>query len=142
MVPSILIIATSCVLLGYWFRYSCLLLLRGQAEHLEHTPVADSFQFRDVQKRIHIESQLDPLHRRLDRDYQVLTYLLEHAYGLGVKRFEDRLLMCDYLAMQWCYRLTKTAAPKQARRALREMASVLDILAGRMDRRAGLQQQA
>ena len=142
MVPSLVIIATSILLLIYWFRHSCLLLLQSQSDQLEHTPVADSFHFRDVQKRIQVDGQLDHLHRSLDRDYQLYTYLLQHAYGLGLDRFEDRLLVWDYRAMQWCYRLTKTAAPGQARRALREMASVLGILVGRMDRRAGVQQQA
>jgi hypothetical protein len=142
MVPSLLIAAISALLLIYWFRYTCLLLMRSQIEHLERTPVADSFQIRDVQKRIQSESQLDALHRSLDRDYRVLTYLLQNAYSLGTNRLEDQILVWDYRAMQWCYRLTKTAAPRQARRALCEMASVLRILVGRMDRRAGLHQQA
>jgi len=140
MVLTILIFGTSALLLIYWFRHSCSLLLRSQAGGPERTPVADSFQFREVQRRIQNESQLDTLHRCLDRDYQVLTYLFQNAYTLGRTRFEDRLLVWDYQAMQWCYRLTKTAAPRQARRALREMASVLGVLAARMDRRAGFQQ--
>jgi hypothetical protein len=142
MVPSILIVAISALLLVYWFRYTCLLLMRSQVEDLDWTPVADSFQVREVQKRIQSESELESLHRSLDRDYQLLTYLLQNAYHLGTNRLEDQLLVWDYRAMQWCYRLTKTAAPRQARRALREMASVMGILVGRMDRRAGLQQQA
>jgi hypothetical protein len=142
MVPSILIILVAVFLLVYWFRYSCLLLLRGQTARLEHTPVADSFQFREVQRRISFEVHLDPLHRCLDRDYQILTYLRQNASGFGLHGLEDRLLVWDYRAMHWWYQLTKTAAPEQARGALCEMASVIDTLAGRMDSRAGYQPQA
>ena len=39
--------------------------------------------------------------------------------------------------MRCWYRLTRTAAPEQARLALSEMASVLDVLAGRIGRQAG-----
>ena len=44
--------------------------------------------------------------------------------------------------MQVWYSLTRTAAPEQARNALREMASVLGILAGRIGQRAGMQSEA
>jgi hypothetical protein len=142
MVPSFLIITISFVLLVYWFRYSCLLVLRNNSEQPTPPALNSQFTFRDVQKRLRTESHLDPLHHSLNRDYQVLTYLLDHASGLELANFEDRLLFWDYKAMQWWYRLTKTAAPGQARRALREMACVLGILVGRMGTRAGLQTHA
>ena len=84
---------------------------------------------------------MDPLHTALRRDYQVLTYLVEHASGLQIESFEERLLVWDYKMMQVWYAVTKTAAPEQARAALTEMASVLSILAGRIGQRAGLQSQ-
>ncbi len=141
MLASLLIIGISLVLFIYWFRYSCILLLRdrvGQA-----APVADNrFSYVDVQSRLKTEQDLDPLVRALDRDYQIFTYLVQHAVGLELGSVEDRLLVLDYKVMQWRYRLTKTAAPVQARRALSEMASILSVLVGRMSEQAGVRTEA
>jgi hypothetical protein len=78
----------------------------------------------------------------LQRDYEILMYLLEHAAGLSLESFEDRLLVLDYKVMQWWYRLTKVAAPQQARRALYEMASILNVLSQKMGENAGLHTEA
>jgi hypothetical protein len=59
-----------------------------------------------------------------------------------MESIEDRLLMIDYKLMQWLYRLTKSLFPSQARGALSEMASVLDVLVRRMSEQAGLSSQA
>ena len=85
---------------------------------------------------------LDPLHLSLQRDYEILIYLLQHASGLSLESFEDRLLVLDYKVMQWCYRLTRIAAPQQARRALNEMASVLIVLAQNMGEQARIHTEA
>jgi len=134
MIASVLIITFSLVLFVYWFRYSCLLLLRRSAE----TPVAaERFHYNAVQQSLKAGMDLDPLHQSLDRDYRLLTYLLEHAAGLELERLEYRLLVLDYRMMQGWYRLTKSAAPQQARRALGEMAEVLNALVGRIGVHSG-----
>jgi len=139
MFASALIIVFSLALLAYWFRYSCILLLRNQVEVASSKSTADDrFHIGEVRERLRSGQVLDPLHSSLQRDYQVLTYLLEHAAGLELNAFEDRLLVLDYRVMQWWYQLTRIAAPEQARQALSEMASVLDILAGKIGERAGL----
>src|SRR5256885_926926 len=117
MLASILIIAFSLALLVYWFRYSCILLMRNYSELAGSSRAVVDTRFRvaDVQERLRSAEALDPLHTSLQRDYQVLIYLLEHAAGLELEAFEDRLLVIDYKVMQWWYRLTKTAAPDQAR---------------------------
>src|SRR5262245_28303871 len=123
MFASFLIILISAVLLVYWFRYSCLLLLRGQADRSANTSLEARFNFRAVRDRVNVDADLDPLHAALQRDYRVMTYLLEHAAGLELSSFEDKLLLWDYRAMQVWYWITRTAAPQQARQALSEMAS-------------------
>jgi hypothetical protein len=144
MLASILIIVFSSALLLYWFRYTCILLVRNGVEEMRSLSSAaqGSFSFGEIQNRLRSDEQLDPLHSALQRDYQVLTYLVRHASGLKLENFEDRLLVWDYKLMQVWYSITKTAAPQQAREALGEMASVLGILAGRIGQRAGLQSQA
>ena len=82
------------------------------------------------------------MQRSLRRDYEMLTYLIEHASGLGLESVEDRLLVLDYRLMQWRYGLTKSLFPGQARRALGEMASVLGVLVRRLSEQAGLTSQA
>ena len=134
MFASILIIIFSVALLTYWFRYSCLLLLRS-TENDSHA-VDKRFSFDDVRARLDDQPELDPLHQALSRDYQMLVYLLEHATGLELQSFENRLLVQDYRVMQWQYRLTRTIAPEQARSALKEMASVIGVLAGKLNQRA------
>jgi hypothetical protein len=136
MIASILIIGFSLVLLVYWFRYSCLLLLRNT---VPATNVADQrFCVARVQEQLEAGEDLDALHAMLTRDYRLLTYLLQHAAGLSLPTLEDRLLVFDYKIMQWYYRATKAAAPNQARRALSEMASVVGVLVQHMTEQAGL----
>jgi hypothetical protein len=100
------------------------------------------FSFGEVQRRLTGDADLDPLQRSLRRDYEMLIYLVEHASGLGLESIEDRLLVVDYKLMRWQYSLTKSLFPSQARRALCEMASVLDVLVRRMSEQAGLSSQA
>jgi hypothetical protein len=143
MIASIVVISFSAALLLYWFRYTCILLIRNGAEEVRAASVAvqNNFNFGDVQTRLVTASELGPLHRSLQRDYQVLTYLVRHASGLELATFEERLLVWDYQLMQLWYTVTRTAAPEKAREALVEMASVLSILAGRIGQRAGVQAQ-
>ncbi len=144
MLASILIIALSLAMLVYWFRYSCVLLLRNHRELADssHAMEDNRFHVGEVQQQLQTADVLDPLHASLQRDYQVLTYLLEHAVGLELQALEDRLLVIDYRVMQWWYQLTRIAAPEQARQALREMAEVLSILVVKIDQRAALRTEA
>src|SRR5579872_2969193 len=143
MLASALIIGFSAVLLVYWFRYSCILLLRNFSEQPVLVVNEDNrFSFAAVQERLKSDMELDPLWRTLDRDYRMISYLLDHAPGLGLQNFEDRLLVWDYQVMQLWYRFTRLVAPLQARRALVEMASVLSILAQKIGAQAGLRAEA
>ena len=141
MLASILIIVFSVVLFAYWFRYSCILLLRNSAAPAT-SPADPRFHFIQVQQGLKSDLELDPLHKSLHRDYQILCYLLQHAAGLELASFEDRILVLDYKVMQAWYRLTRTAAPTQARRALVEMSEVLGILVHRIGQQAGVRNEA
>jgi hypothetical protein len=144
MLASLLIIGFSLILLIYWFRYSCMLLLRDFPEQsAAANAVSDSrFSFAEVRNRLQSDLELDPLARSLDRDYQVISYLLNHAPGLGSQSVEERLLALDYKVMQRYYRVTRNLAPPQARRALVEMSSILAVLSRRIGQQAGLHSEA
>src|SRR5271157_492810 len=141
MLASVLIIVFSAVLFAYWFRYCCILLLRSSAAPAT-SPVDARFHFVQVQEDLKNDLELDPLHKSLQRDYQILSYLLQHAAGLELASFEDRILVLDYKVMQTWYRLTRTAAPAQARRALVEMSEVLGILVRHIGEQAGVRNEA
>ena len=143
MIASILIIAFSVVMFVYWFRYSCVLLLRGAAEQAELSAAQDNrFSVAQVMKRLKTEQELDPLQRSLDRDYHVLKYLIEHAADLELVSIENRLLILDYKLMHCWFNLTRTLAPVHARKALTEMASVLVVLVRKMSPQSGIQIEA
>jgi hypothetical protein len=144
MLAGIVIIALSSALLVYWFRYSCILILRNRSEVAAvSVSIPDSrFTFAEVRERLKSEPTLDALQASLERDYRVLKYLIEHAAGLELATLEDRLLMVDYRIMQGVYRLTRTAAPQQARKALSEMASVLGVLAQSIGEQVGAHTEA
>ena len=136
MLASILIIVCSLVLLIYWFRYSCLLLIRSHQVALEPPPAASRFGLYEVQSGLKLGQALDPLHEALRRDYQLLMYLVQHASGLELESFEDRLLVLDYRIMRRWYSLVRALFPAQARGTLSEMASILAILVDRMGSQA------
>jgi hypothetical protein len=144
MLAGILIIALSSAMFIYWFRYSCILILRNRSEiAAASAPVAGSrFSFVEVLERLNAEQTPDALQASLERDYRVLRYLIEHSAGLELASLEDRLLMLDYRIMQAVYRLTRTAAPRQARKALSEMASVLGVFAHSIGEQAGARTEA
>jgi hypothetical protein len=127
MAASILITVVSLILLSYWFRYSCLLLLRTHAQHPSEAPN---------------EANLDPLRQAVERDYRLLTYLFRHAAGLAEQSLEDKILILDFKLMRIWYQLTRSLAPAQARNALSEMAAVVAFLGQRIGEQAGLQAEA
>ena len=143
MITSVFIIAISVILFVYWLRYSCVMLLRSAQERGELSKCADErFNVASVLERLKTESDLDPLELALERDYQVVTYLIEHAADLELASIENKLLVLDYKLMRTWSRVTRTVAPQQSRKALSEMASVLSVLVGQMGDQNPLQTQA
>ena len=143
MITSVLIIAISVILFVYWLRYSCVMLLRAAEERGELAKCADErFNVASVQERLKTDGDLDPLEQALERDYHVVTYLIEHAADLELASIENKLLVLDYKLMRLWSRVTRTVAPQQSRKALSEMASVLSVLVGQMGDQTPLQTQA
>jgi hypothetical protein len=56
MFASVLIISISFVLVIYWFRYSCILLLRGYAEQTTAAPAT-------VSQNLEAGAELDAFHK-------------------------------------------------------------------------------
>jgi len=141
VISSILIIAFSAVLLVYWFRYTCLLILKTRTtrDYASSVVAANDLSFHEIQERLRDGvAELDPLQKSLERDYRLLSYLLTHTAGfeVGGITVEQRMLLLDFRLMKLWYGLTRRIAVPQARAALEEMSQVLGQLANAMGERA------
>ncbi len=142
MVTSILIIVFSLVLLMYWFRYTCLLILRTRAPKDFSAEVAEAnrLAYPLVRERLQQAAELDPLAESLAHDYRLLSYLLRHTVGLqmGGMTIEQRMLSFDFQLMRVWYALTRNFATSQARFALQEMSDILGHFANAMGERTAV----
>ena len=133
MIASIFIFLISVGLLAYWLRYSCVFLLRSAQERTAHSELPDErFNLHSVMERLQAGNDLAQLERELERDYSIVSYLIQHAADLELASIENRLLVIDYKLMRVWSRLTRSLAPQHSRRALAEMATVLGVLVGQM----------
>jgi hypothetical protein len=139
MVSSILIIVSSLVLLVYWFRYTCILILNTKATKDYSLDVAarNNLSFPQVTASLREGAELDPLRLSLEREYRLLTYLLRHTTGAQIAglTIEQRMLLIDFKLMRLWYALMRPLAARQARAALEEMSRVLGHLANAMGER-------
>lgn len=142
MIASILIILVSSALLVYWFRYTCLLVLKSRTgkDYAAATAAANGLKFYGIQGRAIQDSsnaELPALQKSLERDYRLLTYLIQHTTGLevGGVTIEQRMLMLDFKVMRLVFGLGRVLGAGCARAALQEMSSILNHLANAMGER-------
>lgn len=144
MIASLLIIAFSMLLFLYWFRYTCLLILSTKTtkDYALEVAAANQLSFISAQERLReeadAEGRLENLRQSLDRDYQLLTGLLNHAAAFQVAGYsvEQRMLMIDYYAMKCWYSVARSFSDLRARQALEEMANIVAHFANLMGERA------
>src|SRR2546428_11773886 len=140
MLSIAVIIFFSVVLFGYWFRYSCLLILQTRASFNQPPAVNSGLSFAAVQQRLKAEGKsvdvLDELRHDLSKDYRILCFLLRCSADAGVDPIERRMLMLDYWIMQAWYGATRRSATPQARKALEEISSIVSYFAYSVGRHA------
>ena len=129
----------------YWFKYTCVLILsaRTSRDYAAQIASANQLTFRETRDTLLDESQVAPLqniHRSLDRDYRLLTYLLQHASSdtASGRSLEDCILMIDFRLLSVWYEATRRLSGQQARSALLEMASIVGHLANTMGERVAV----
>ena len=142
MIASIFIILVSAALLAYWYRYTCVLILRTRTvkDYAAGMATANDLRFHEIQGRLVREApaaDLPSLQKALESDYRLLTYLVEHTAGLevGGLTLEQRMLMIDFKAMRLVCVLSRWVGIDYARAALEEMSSILNHLANAMGER-------
>jgi hypothetical protein len=141
LIATICITVSSAVLFGYWFRYTSLLILSAKTtrDYAGEVAMANQLSFLTVQSQLRTQAlELDPLQKALDRDYAIVTYLLEHVSGASAveEALEKRMLKIDYRLMRAWYRVSRNFSSEAARNALEEMSQVVAHFANTTGARA------
>ena len=143
MVASTIILVASAVLFVYWFRYTCLLILstRTARDYSRAVVEANCLSFPALRRQLdqmtdRVEA-MDQVRASLDRDYMLVTYLLEHAADCRPEGhgFEEWMLRLNYRIMRIAYCAARRMSGEAARRVLLEMTSVINYLANAMGER-------
>lgn len=140
---TVAITSSSLLLFGYWFRYSCFLILSAKTtrDYAASVAMANRLTFLEVQAQLRgRDANLQRLKDSLDRDYRVLTYLLNHSAIATSKNtvVEKRMLEIDYRIMRACYAVSRRLSPSVACRALNEMSQVVAYFANSMGERSAI----
>jgi hypothetical protein len=130
LIATIIITASSILLFGYWFRYTCLLVLNTKTvrDYAGEVAAVHQLGFLEVQTQLRGGSpELDRLRGLLDRDYAVLTSLLRRSSDASPKDLgiETRMLEINYHLMGAWYRVSSRLYTATARKALNEMSLVI-----------------
>jgi hypothetical protein len=131
LIATIGITSSSVLLFGYWFRYTCLLILNAKTarDYAGEVARANQLSFLEVQSQLQRQAPagLDGLQMALDRDYAIVTYLLKRAMSgsPGQAALETRMIEIDYRLMRVWYRVSRSFSVVAAREALQEMSLVV-----------------
>jgi len=135
MIVSVAIIIFSALLFGYWFRYSCVLILRARPTEDHSGAVIETAGLRVLEVQTALNSSLsadfDGLRASLEADYRWVVRGLNAAAALPVDftPIEKWMLEVDFQMMRAWYALTRTLSKEQARKALLEMSTIVTVFA-------------
>ncbi len=126
-----MLIGLSLALFAYWYRYSCLLILRTQTaeDYSREVCLANGLSFDRVKGQI--EAELNPnltlLYDSLERDYQVVGELLDQIsmQSSSDNAFETKLLRANFRVTQIWFCVSHKLGLKSAIHALEEMADTV-----------------
>ena len=137
---TVVITVSSVLLFGYWFRYTCLLILSAKTtrDYAGDVARANQLSFLNVQAQLRTgDVDLARLHAELDRDYALITYLIGHAAGAqGNSSVENRMLQLNYRLMGVWRRISSRFSAEAGCRALEEMSNVIAHFANAMGEQA------
>ncbi len=139
LIVTVLITLSSVLLFGYWFRYTCLLILSARTTRDYAVEIAQMNQLSFLQVQAELRSQpveLDRLQAALDRDYAVINNLIQSSSGdWGM---EDRMLQLNYRLMgAWCA-VSRRFSAEMGRQALDEMSTIIAHFANGLGERAAV----
>jgi len=136
LVLSAMVILFSFALFMYWFRYSCILILRTRTTTDFGGPLADysNLTFDQIQKELEsstTEGDLNAFRQALDRDYTFVSALIAKAPGVNEQfsNVEQLMLKADYRVMQAWDAASRRLFSQPSRRAIAEMLSIVAFFA-------------
>jgi hypothetical protein len=140
LIATIIITASSVLLFGYWFRYTCLLILNTKTatDYAAAVAAANQLHFVGVQAQLRQGvTDLDGLRQSLDSDYKVLSSLLKSSESGDAAdgAIESRMLEVNYRLMRMWYTTTRTFSTSMAAKALDEMSMIVAHFANTMGER-------
>ena len=113
-----------------------ILSAKTSRDYAADVATANQLSFPQVQNRLREQTNADlgELVASLDRDYAVITYLLNNApkVSTGASTVETKMLAVNYRVMRTWFSVSRS------RRALEEMANVVAHFANAMGERAAL----
>jgi hypothetical protein len=125
LIVTVAITVSSALLFGYWFRYTCLLILsaRTTRDYAADVAQANQLSFLQVQAQLRGQGiQLDRLQAALDQDYAVINNLIQNSGEWGM---EERMLQLNYRVMgAWCS-VSRRFSAEMGRNALDEMSNII-----------------
>jgi hypothetical protein len=128
----------SVLLFGYWFRYTCMLILSTKTirDHAGSMAAVHQLSFLQVQSQLRgcASDNLARLHDALDRDYAIVMRLLAEtpSSAQGQSGLESWMLQMNYRLMGAWARVSFRFSPAAACRALDEMSQVVAHFANAM----------
>src|SRR5689334_17965035 len=136
LIVTLIITVSSVLMFGYWFRYTCLLILSAKTtrDYAAEVAAANQLSFLQVQSELRESpADLERLHASLDRDLAVVSSLINASGQWGM---EDRMLQLNYRLMStWCS-VSKRFSPEAGRRALDEMSMIVSHFANSLGEQA------
>jgi uncharacterized membrane protein YbhN (UPF0104 family) len=136
LIWSALVILFSAALFVYWFRYSCILILRTRTSSEYGSALAgrSDLTFEDIQKELESSrssEQIELLRAALDRDYAIVAALLANTPGISehFSALEHLMLRADYRVMQAWDTLSRSVIGQPSRGAVTEMSAIVAFFA-------------
>ena len=140
LIVTLVITVSSVLMFGYWFRYTCLLILSAETtrDYAADIATANQLSFLQVQAELRDQqpADLNRLQASLDRDLAVVTYLIQMPPGRASGAWKSRMLQLNYRLMStWCS-VSQRFSPEAGRRALDEMSMIVSHFANSLGEQA------
>jgi hypothetical protein len=138
LIITVAITVSSVLLFGYWFRYTCLLILSAKTarDYSAEVATANQLGFLQVQSQLHENpANMAGLCDALDRDYAMLNQLLKQGSDSS-SSMERQMLAIHYRITRTWFSASSRFSSAAARRALEEMSMVVAHFANVMGEQA------
>ena len=134
---GLVISAVSLLLLLYWFRYSCALILaaKGGRDYASQVTAENNLAFQDISRRLAEPStpacDLERFNALLQRDYDIVTAIIDTTARLQAAREsgEQRMLQVFYHFLRARYAISRGVSVPYSSGALAEICDVLGYFA-------------